>query len=149
MLDGLSGDAIFQFPFIINTHKRSLHIYKGSKIKLSSCFQLETSIQIKSKEQKSGHLPYLQEKGLRILVIIKNIFHMALLHEHNYNNDGSHAGQNKFRLITIVGVVWHPTYKCFRLIFSPMLAKENGISIESRINIIKVSQVRIFRTNLD
>ena len=40
---------------------------------------------------------------------------------HNYNNDGCDAGQNKFRLITIVGVVRHPTYMCFGLIFSPKL----------------------------
>ena len=48
---------------------------------------------------------------------------------HNYNNDGCDAGQNKFRLITIVGVVRHPTYMCFGLIFSPKLALQLKIIV--------------------
>ena len=58
---------------------------------------------------------------------------------HNYNNDGCDAGQNKFRLITIVGVVRHPTYMCFGLIFSPKLPFQLKLIVICRISIYSPS----------
>ena len=63
---------------------------------------------------------------------------------HNYNNDGCDAGQNKFRLITIVGVVRHPTYMCFGLIFSPKPSFQLTIIVIYRISIQEVPTFRYF-----